>query len=164
MLAFIAWPDPQQLAYPLGCAAVNSGLDQCEYRALHAGGQQDLPPALPRVSGFGRVISRPMILQTLLKIRPASMPPNRSASMPPNRSAIMPPSRSATRSSALYNNLIIVFSTNLMTRQPVRPATTPPDRQSPRPVIAVPVRRCQLEPGVGLSHLCPTERRAAVVR
>jgi len=46
LLAFIAWPDPQELAYPLGCAAVSSGLDQREYRALHAGGQQDLPPAL----------------------------------------------------------------------------------------------------------------------
>ena len=49
MLAFIAWPDPQELAYPLGCAAVNSGLDQREYCALHAGGQQDLPqPYVPR--------------------------------------------------------------------------------------------------------------------
>src|SRR5215471_21730346 len=57
LLAFIAGPDPGELARRLGGAAVNGGLDHCEYRALQRGGQQDLSPALLLVGRLGRVIS-----------------------------------------------------------------------------------------------------------
>src|SRR5215469_6328800 len=56
-LAFIAWPGPRQLARPLGSATFHSGLDQCEYRPVQTGGEQDLPPAPLLIGGLRRLIS-----------------------------------------------------------------------------------------------------------
>ena len=74
LLAFVARPDAGEFASALGGAAVDSGLDHGEDRALQGGGQQHFPPAPLGVGGLGRVIFRADDLPDFLEDRAGQYP------------------------------------------------------------------------------------------
>jgi hypothetical protein len=56
LLAIVTRPDAYQLSYIRCSAAVGSGLDHDQNRALQADGQQDLPLTAPRIGGLRSLV------------------------------------------------------------------------------------------------------------